>query len=179
MGDRWKFWGKVFQFLLRLYIQLRFIITVWADEKILVSMTSSFERYTKIKPRRKGSPTSHDDYDTRKWSPQNDTSLVIWICIKISKSFVIMPRNRYIAKYEYEFAIYIYVIKNNLRTQRSRGEKKYLENMIWERKQQVGSSSRIHWNVCCLLSNWILFGVEIYISAQKERKVSLSIVICL
>lgn len=41
--------------------------------------------------------------------------------------------------------------------------------MIWERKQQVGSSSRIHWNVCCLLSNWILRGVEIYISAQKEK----------
>lgn len=41
--------------------------------------------------------------------------------------------------------------------------------MIWERKQQVGSSRISHWNVCCLLSNWILRGVEIYTSAKKEK----------
>lgn len=58
--------GKFFQFLLRLYIQLRFIIIALADEKILVSMTPSFERHTKIKPRRKGSPTQPYGYDTRK-----------------------------------------------------------------------------------------------------------------
>lgn len=62
--------------------------------------------------------------------------------------------------------------KNIARIQACRGwrGRKKKENMIWERKQQVGSSSRIsHWNVCCLLSNWILRGVETYIREGKEK----------